>query len=165
VYLDGEWRTGRVLRTDPEADLGLVLVESPAKLREIPIADAVPADGSKVATRAFAAGTQWTKRSATIRHTIRLNDGKDAIAPHTHFVNVTFKQGESGGAIVANGRLVGLIYGNDIGNKTGLCVDLSSIKAFLAGTNRISRPAVVSERPSSGIRRSAADFKPRPLGR
>jgi S1-C subfamily serine protease len=165
VYLDGDWRWGRVLRTDREADLALVLVNSPAKLRTISVADAVPADGSKVATRAFAAGTKWTKRAATIRHTIVLQDGKEAIAPHTHFVNVTFKPGESGGAVVANGRLVGLIYGNDIGNGAGLCVDLASIKAFLAGTSQRTAPTVATERPYLGLRRSAADFKPRPLGR
>ena len=165
VYLDGGWRTGRVLRTDREADLALVVVNSPAKLRTISLAEGVPADGSKVATRAFAAGTQWTKRSATIRHRIVLQDGKEAIAPHTHFVNVTFRQGESGGAVVANGRLVGLIYGNDIGNGAGLCVDLSSIKAFLARTSSTPEPAVVADRPYLGLRRSAADFTPRPLGR
>lgn len=165
VYLDGDWRTGRILRTDADADLALVLVNSPAKLRTIPLADAVPADGSKVATRAFAAGTQWTKRSATIRHRIVLQDGKEAIAPHTHFVNVTFKQGESGGAVVANGRLVGLIYGNDIGNQSGLCVDLASIKAFLGRTNSTPQRAVASDKPYLGLRRSAADFTPRPLGR
>ncbi len=32
VYLDGDWRTGRVLRTDADADLALVLVNSPKKL-------------------------------------------------------------------------------------------------------------------------------------
>ncbi len=81
-------------------------------------------------------------------------------------MNVTFKQGESGGAVVANGRLVGLIYGNDVGNGAGLCVDLSSIKSFLARTGSQSyETSVVSERPYLGLRRSAADFKPRPLGR
>jgi S1-C subfamily serine protease len=131
VYLDGDWRSGRVLGTDPDADLALIFVRSSTALRAVKVAAAVPSDGTKVTTRAFAAGTKWTTRKGTLRHTIVLKDGKQGIAPHTQFVSVTFKPGESGGAVIADGRLVGLIYGNDVENKTGLCVDLPSIKAFL----------------------------------
>ncbi|MBA3314197.1 MAG: serine protease [Planctomycetota bacterium] len=179
VYLDGDWRTGRVLGTDAKADLALVHVKSSLKLRAMNLAAAAPSDGSKVMTRAFAAGTKWTTRTATLRHTIALADGKQAIAPHTHFVNVTFKQGESGGAVVANGRLVGLIYGNDVENKAGLCVDQPSIKAFLTRWNNgeVTTASVVPQ-PIRDARRAetftprpvrnsgpAANFKPRPLGR
>ena len=132
VYAAGEWRAGRVLGTNRNADLALVLIHCPERMRIMKIADGPPADGASVTTRAFASGTKWTTRKTRLQHSMPLDDGRRARAPHTHFVKAKFQQGESGGAVVSDGRLVGLIYGNDIENGWGLCVDYASITSFLA---------------------------------
>ena len=150
AWAAGGWRPGRVLGVDEAADLALIAVKSPEPLRVAKIATSPPPDGVSVKTRAFAGGTKYTARAAELRYALPLKDGRTGRTAHTYFVDTAFVPGESGGAVVLDGRLVGLIYATDMSGETpdsaddrgwGLCVDHPSIVAFLARFGRRSNVA------------------------
>jgi S1-C subfamily serine protease len=131
VYAGGQWRDGAVIASDAEADLALVQVEYADSLRAVSLATAAPGDRTNVKTHGFAAGRKYTARDTRLNHALALEDGALAYAPKRYFMQTTFTPGESGGAVTVDGRLVGLIHGNDPDAKRGICVDFPAIERFL----------------------------------
>ncbi|MGC1273421.1 MAG: hypothetical protein WBC44_06905, partial [Planctomycetaceae bacterium] len=75
---------------------------------------------------------KYTARETNLLHSLKLEDGAEAFAPQRYFIRTTFKPGESGGAVTVDGKLVGLIHGNDPEAERGICVDYAAIEEFLA---------------------------------
>ena len=131
VYAGGRWRAGKVLASDAEADLALVRIAFPTRLRTTPVAALPPDDGTVVQTHGFSSGKKYTLRKSKVRHSLPLPEGGRAVAPQRYFLKTKFTPGESGGAVVQDGRLVGLIHGNDLTAGWGLTVDQPSIATFV----------------------------------
>ena len=147
VYAGGQWRDGKIVATDAKADLALVQVSYAEPLRAIDLAEAAPSDDSDVETHGFAAGRKYTARETTLTYSLLLDDGVKAFAPQRCFMRTTFMPGESGGAVTVDGKLVGLIHGNDPEAERGICVDYAAIEEFLAP--HLSEKQTASATPDS----------------
>jgi S1-C subfamily serine protease len=132
VYAGAKWRTGVVVATDAAADLALIELPYAGTLRVATLADGAPDDRAHVKTHGFAAGRKYRNRETELRHSLKLDDGVEAFASQRYFIRTTFQPGESGGAITIDGKLVGLIHGNDPEAERGICVDYDAIETFLA---------------------------------
>ena len=131
VFAGGEWRTGRVIASDAEADLALVRFPFPEELRSAEVSVEPPSDRADVETHGFAAGRKYTTREGQLRRSLPLKGGSVATAPRRYFIRTKFAPGESGGAVTIGRRLVALIHGNDCEAGWGICVDQPSIAEFL----------------------------------
>lgn len=127
VWIGGEWRAAVFVADDVAADLALLRVAG-ASLSPVALAERPPY--GTVETHGYAFGAEYTPRRPVVSLTLTLEDGQQATARHRWFVQTRFEQGESGGAVTQDGRLVGLIHGND--RLSGMIVDLPSIRAFLS---------------------------------
>ena len=132
VYAGAKWRPGVVVASDAAADLAIVAIRYSLPMRAVTLAEAAPKDRASVKTHGFAAGRKYTNRETELMHGLTLEDGVQAFASQRFFLRTTFQPGESGGAITIDGKLVGLIHGNDPQAKRGICVDYDAIATFLA---------------------------------
>ena len=121
ILAGGTTYPAEVLRHDAKADLALVAFTAPEGLAVLPVADEPPTNRTPVTTHGYPGGGSRRDRPsyAVVGHAVGLYE-----------VPGGFLQGESGGAVIAGGKLVGVITGTD--GRTGLAVDLPTVKAFLA---------------------------------
>jgi hypothetical protein len=106
----GTWIEGDVLALDARADLGLLAVAYPDRLPCLELSDVSAAPGTGVTVRGFPRGERYRERSTQVLRDL----GTVSV------VDSTFIPGESGGSVVANGRLVGVIVGTDLVMPLGL---------------------------------------------
>lgn len=131
VYAGGAWRPGEVIASDAEADLALVRISFPERLKTAEVSSEPPTDHAQAETHGFAGGKKYVERESELRRDLPLEGGSHATAPRRYFIRTTFAPGESGGAVTIGDRLVALIHGNDCAAGWGICVDQPSIREFL----------------------------------
>ncbi len=99
-FEEGEWKA-----RDDASDLALIVIDHPEKAKWYPVGEDTPNTGTTVTVGGFALAKTLRPRNTTVK--TYSGDGFD--------VEDTFSQGESGGpAIDLNGKLVGVIMGNDL---------------------------------------------------
>lgn len=100
---EGTPETGSILRLSQDPDLSLIVVDHPAPVQCFPIGDVVPNGASAVQLIGFPSG-QFRSRQAKIDKYIRDRQGKCWME-----LSLPCAQGESGGGVIAGGRLSGVI--------------------------------------------------------
>lgn len=130
VYAAEAWREAIVGEVDPESDLALLSIEAP-ELRTCPPASSPPPHGLDVTSHGFAGGEHYRRRPTKILREIPLLNGATASTPGYYYTPVRFDHGESGGPVVAAGRLAALIAANGNEDQYGYVVSWEAIVAFL----------------------------------
>lgn len=110
-----------VLDHDVGPDLAVVSFDCPADIPVLPVAEETPADGAAAESHGFPGGGKRLDRKTRVRTKVFT----DAYAADGGFL-----KGESGGSVVVNGELVGVVSGTS--GRTGIVVPLAAVKAFLA---------------------------------
>jgi hypothetical protein len=112
---------GEFICIDRQADLGLISINKAIGMRFLclPIADDPARAGDRVEAYGFPGGGRLRVR----RTEIKRYEGGNMIVDASLY-------GESGGPIVQNGRVVGVIWGTS--NRDGYCVQLQTIRSFVA---------------------------------
>lgn len=118
-YVDGRSGIGQ-----DGVDLALIRVQSENKWRCYPIANQVPPQGTPVTIKGFPRG-QWSDVGSTVSS---YSQAWGMLCSHYT------QQGASGGAVVQEGKLVGVVWGNQVGQTRGtFATPATSVSKFVRG--------------------------------
>jgi S1-C subfamily serine protease len=149
-FADGEWRTGEVVGSDPYTDLAVVGVDDlPADAVALPVADANPDPGERVAAIGNPMGLDGTITVGYVSGTNRSNPtGSGFSLPETIQTDAAVNPGNSGGPLLTlDGTVVGVNRakaGDNIGFAIGPAILNRVVPALVE--DGVFRPAYLNVR-------------------
>ncbi|MFB6135796.1 MAG: S1C family serine protease [Halobacteriaceae archaeon] len=137
-FSDGEWRTGRVVATDPYTDLAVVRVEDlPGSATPLPLADDPPEPGQPVVALGNPMGLDGTVTTGIVSGVGRsMTTGAGFTIPDTVQTDAPINPGNSGGPLVTlDGEVVGVNRargGDNIGFAVSAAIVARTVPDLLA---------------------------------
>lgn len=125
-FPDGLIYAGKVVKTQKVWDLAAIRIES-VSVTPLPLGDR-QATGVMITVGGYGSGDY---KASTGELTAFYLHNNASSYRGTLEVNTTVRSGDSGGAMVRNGKLVGVLWGCDSTNTYGTCI--SQVKKFLEG--------------------------------
>ncbi|HEY2252849.1 MAG TPA: serine protease [Planctomycetaceae bacterium] len=152
---DGEPEAGEIIRLSRKPDLSLIAIDHPAPVECYPIGDIVPQDGTQVQLIGYPGG-QFRSRAAQI----------DCYSKSDMQLSLPCAPGESGGGVIAGGRLVGVIYGTlDTSHPMArffknhsAAIRLNDVQGFVVGA--LGYQPIVGKPPAASVAAKPAEVPP-----
>lgn len=144
-FSEGDWRVGRVVGTDAYTDLAVVRVDDlPAYATPLPVADATPRPGQRVAALGNPLGLDGTISAGIVSGTNRsMPTGQGFSIPDTVQTDAPINPGNSGGPLVTLDGVVVGVNRAKAGENIGFAVSpllLDCVVPRLIATGRVRHP-------------------------
>ena len=137
-FRKGDHREGRILakRVDGDVDIGLIAFTSKADVPAYPLGEKAPSKGHALTTGGWGDGT------------LKMNcvDADGYFGKNTLVISTTYRQGDSGGPVLWDDKLVGVVNGNM--DRQGVATSVKACRAFVQATlGSVPGPVEEAEAP------------------
>jgi S1-C subfamily serine protease len=126
-FPDGLICRGKVVKTDKVWDLAVIRIEDSVSVTPMPLGNR-QATGVMITVGGYGSGDYKASTGELTAFYLPTNESS---YPGMLEVNTTVRSGDSGGAMVRNGELVGVLWGCNDTDTYGTCI--SQVKKFLKG--------------------------------